>query len=96
MTSIDFHPAIIQLLRLQSRGRRRRMWQRMCQPRRLALSAVACVLAVVWLGNAALTVWLREAASTETLRGLLSLGLVLYAAWHLAKAAFFRPESPFD
>jgi hypothetical protein len=53
-------------------------------------------LAVVWLGNAAITVWLREAASADTLRGLLSLGLVLYATWHVAKAAFFRPESPFE
>jgi hypothetical protein len=94
--TIDIHPAIIQLLWLQSRGRRRRMWQRFCQTRRLALSAVACLLTVVWLGNAAMTVWLREAASEETLRGLLSLGLVLYAAWHLAKVAFFRPESPFE
>jgi hypothetical protein len=96
MTTITFHPATVQLLRLQSRGRRRRIWRRFCQPRRLVLSAVACVLAVVWLGNAAMTVWLREAASAETLRGLLSLGFVLYAAWHLAKAAFFRPESPLE
>ena len=72
------------------------MWRRFCQPRRLVLSAIACVLAVVWLGNAAMTIWLREAASPETLRALLSLGLVLYAGWHFAKAAFFRPESPFD
>jgi len=95
MTTV-FHPAIVQLLRLQSRGRRRRMWDRFCQPRRLVLSAIACVLAVVWLGNAAMTVWLRETASPPTLRALLSLGLVLYAGWHFAKAAFFRPESPFD
>jgi hypothetical protein len=53
-------------------------------------------LAVVWLGNAAMTVWLREAATPQTLGGLMSLGLVLYAAWHLSKAAFFRPESPFE
>jgi hypothetical protein len=96
MYSCNFHPAIILLLRLQSRGRRRRMWQRSCQPRRLALSAVAGVLAIIWLGNAAMTVWLREAASAETLNALLSLGLVLYAVWHLAKAAFFHPESPFE
>ncbi|HEX2473933.1 MAG TPA: hypothetical protein VHK01_04275, partial [Lacipirellulaceae bacterium] len=96
MTAINVHPAMLQLLRLQSRGRRRRMWQRARRPRRLALSAVACVLAVVWLGNAAMTVWLREAASAATLSALLSLGLVFYATWHLAKAAFFRPESPFD
>ena len=72
------------------------MWRRFRQPRRLVLSAVACVLALVWLGNAAITVWLREAASPDTLRALLSLGLVVYALWHLVKAAFFRPESPFD
>ncbi len=43
-----------------------------------------------------MTVWLREAASGETLRALLSLGLLLYAVWHVTKAAFFRPGSPFD
>ena len=96
MTTTVFHPATIRLLRLQSRGRGRRMWARFRQKRRLVLSAVACVLAVVWLGNAAMTVWLRETASPETLRALLSVGLVLYAGWHLAKAAFARPESPFD
>jgi len=72
------------------------MWRQFRQPRRSVLSAVACLLAFVWLGNAALTVWFREAASPVTLRALLSLGLVLYATWHFAKAAFFRPESPFD
>jgi hypothetical protein len=96
MNTQILHPATVQLLWLQSRGRRRRMWRRFRQPRRLVLSVMACLLAVVWLGNAALTVWLREAASPVTLRALLSLGLVLYATWHFAKAAFFRPESPFD
>lgn len=96
MTTSVFHPATVQLLRLQSRGRARRMWARFCQPRRLILSAIAAVLALVWLGNAALTVWLREAASPETLSALLSLSLVFYATWHFAKAAFFRPEAPFE
>lgn len=91
-----FHPATVELLWLQSRGRRRRMWNKFCQPRRLVLSAIACVLAVVWLGNAAMTIWLREAAAPETLRALLSFGLVLYTLWHFTKAAFFRPASPFD
>jgi hypothetical protein len=96
MTTSMFHPATVQLLRLQSRGRRRRMWARFCQPRRLILSTIAGALSLVWLGNAAVTVWLREAATPETLRALLSLSLVLYAAWHFAKAAFFRPETPFE
>ena len=96
MTSTAFHPATLQLLWLQSRGRRRRMVAGFCQTRRLVLSAIACVLAVLWLGNAAMTVWLRETASPEMLRAMLALGMVLYAGWHFTKAAFFRPESPFD
>ncbi|MBI2825189.1 MAG: hypothetical protein HYX69_10935 [Planctomycetia bacterium] len=96
MTTTVSRSAIVRLLWLQSRGRRRRMWGRFCRPRRLILSAVACALAVVWLGNAAMTVWCRETASPQTLRALLSLGLALYAVWHFAKAAFFKPESPFD
>jgi hypothetical protein len=72
------------------------VWTRFCQTRRLILSVIACALAVVWLGNAAMTIWLREAASSETLRALLSLGMILYAGWHFTKAAIFRPETPFD
>jgi hypothetical protein len=43
-----------------------------------------------------MTIWLRETASPQTLRALLSSGLALYVGWHFAKAAFFQPESPFD
>lgn len=96
MIALSIHPAALELLRLESRGRRRRLWQRFRQKRRLMLSAVAGMLAVIWLGNAVMTVWLRESASPDTLRALLSWGLVLYATWHLAKAAFFRPEHPFE
>ncbi len=67
MTTNVFHPGTLELLQLQSRGRRRRIWHRFCQPRRLVLSVVACVLAVAWLGNAALTVWYRQSASPATL-----------------------------
>ena len=45
------HPGMLQLLWLQCRGRRRRMLAQLCQPRRLILSALACLLAVVWLGD---------------------------------------------
>ena len=96
MIATLLHPATILLLGLQSRGRSRRIWSKFCQPRRLILSAIACLLTVVWLGNAVLTVWLREPASAAALRALLSSGLLLYALWHFTKAAFFRPESPFD
>jgi len=95
MTSV-FHPATVELVWLQSRGRRRRLWARFCEPRRLLLSAIACLLTVFWLGNVAMTIWLREPAAIETLRALLSWSLVVYLGWHVASAAFFRPESPLD
>ena len=95
-TAAPIHPAVFQLLALQSRGRVRRMWRRMCLPRRMALTAVACLLAAVWLGNALVTIWLREAASRETLCAMLSLGFATYALWHFTKAAFFRPVAAFD
>ena len=96
MIGSAFHPAVVQLWRLQSHGRFRRMWARFRKRRRLILSVIACALAVVWLGNALLTIFLRETASPERLRALLSLGLLFYAGWHFTKAAFFRPKSPFD
>jgi hypothetical protein len=96
MIKSAFHPAIFRLWRLQSRGRGRRMWGRFRQRRRLVLSAIACVLAAVWLGNAALTIFLRETAAPERLRALVSLSLALYTVWHFTKAACFRPTSPFD
>ena len=42
-----FHPGTLQLLWLQSRGRRRRMVERFRQPRRFLLSGVAIVLAAL-------------------------------------------------
>ena len=96
MSSATFHPATFQLLRLQSRGRRRRMWRTILPAAPAGALGAGLALAVLWLSNAATTVWLRERATPETLRALLSLGLVLYAGWHVTKAAFFRPESPFD
>jgi hypothetical protein len=72
------------------------MVRRFCEPRRLVLSALAAVLAILWIGNAAMTIWLRESASPDTLRALLAGGLVVYAAWHFTQAALFRPGDPFD
>jgi hypothetical protein len=96
MTTSLFHPATLQLVWLQSRGRRRRWWAKFCQPRRLILSAIACILTILWLGNTAMTIWLRQQASQETLHALLSWGFVFYSGWHVVKAAFFRPESALD
>ncbi|MFV2069096.1 MAG: hypothetical protein ACC645_19180, partial [Pirellulales bacterium] len=72
------------------------MGRRFLLPRRLILSLLAILLAAVWLGNAALTVWLREAATPELLRAMVGLGLAFYAIWHLAMVACFRPKQSLE
>lgn len=84
--------ALLHLVATQGRGRLRRMGRRFLLPRRLVLSFLALLLAVAWLGNAMMTVWLRESASPELLRALIGLGLAFYSIWHLAMAACFRPQ----
>ncbi|MEO2049107.1 MAG: hypothetical protein ABGX16_21315 [Pirellulales bacterium] len=84
--------AMLRLVACQGRGRLRRMGQRFLLPRRFILSLLALLLAVAWLGNAVMTVWLRESATPELLRALIGLGLAFYAIWHLAMAACFRPQ----
>jgi hypothetical protein len=56
------------------------------------LSCVGVVLAVFWLGNAALSILFRQAADPAVLQKWLPIGLALYALWHLVKVAYRRPE----
>ena len=84
--------SVLRLVAWQGRGRLRRMGRRFLLPRRMVLSLLAFLLAAAWLGNAAMTVWLRESASPELLQAMVGLGLAFYAIWHLAMAACFRPQ----
>ena len=56
------HRATIQLLRFQSTARLRRTLRRFRGPRRLILSIVALLLAIVWLGQVVASVLFREPA----------------------------------
>lgn len=71
----------------------RRLTTRLLAPRRLFLTSVAIVLAVLWLGNVALSVVLREPLDPATLREGLVLGLLAYAFWHVLKLVYTRPEA---
>jgi hypothetical protein len=84
--------AMLRLVTCQGRGRLRRMGRQFLLPRRMILSLLALLLAVAWLGNAVMTVWLRESATPELLRAIVGLGLAFYAIWHLAMTACFRPQ----
>ncbi len=90
--SAVLHPALVQLLRFQSKGRLRRLARRLSSPRRLVLSCVGVTLAVLWLGNAALSILFRQSADITNLQQWLPFGLLLYGLWHLVKVAYRRPE----
>ncbi len=61
-------------------------------PRRLVLSCIGLALAILWLGNAALSILFRQAADPGVLQRWLPLGLFVYGSWHLVKVAYRRPE----
>ena len=84
--------SVLRLVAWQGRGRLRRMGCRFLLPRRMILSLLAVLLAAVWLGNAVMTVWLREPATPQLLRAMVGFGLAFYAIWHLALVACFRPR----
>ncbi len=92
MNSSTFHPALVRLLRLRSIARLRRLRRRLSSPRRLVLSTLACLLALLWLGNAITSILFRASADPEMLRRWVPLGFAVYGLWHLVKAAYRRPE----
>jgi hypothetical protein len=90
------HPALTLLLRTGAAARLRRLRHRVAAPRRLILSALGLLLAALWLGNAAASVLLREAADPQLLRRWLPLGFCVYGLWHVIKVAYRRPQRPIE
>ena len=90
------HPAIPQLVRCQAQAKLRRLARGFTTPRRITLSCLGLLLAVVWIGEAALSILLRETADPADVRSWLALGLMAYAWWHLLKVACCRPEAPLE
>ena len=60
VTTNILHPALAQLLRHQASARLGRICRGFSTPRRLVLSCLGLLLALIWLSNAALTVFLRQ------------------------------------
>jgi hypothetical protein len=92
MPALDIPPALSQILRLQARGRLRRLGQCCATPRRLALTLSAAVLSCIWLGNVALSILFRESYAVDSIRTWVRVGLTVYAVWHLVRTAWERPQ----
>lgn len=92
VTTNALHPALAQLLRYQASARLKRICRGFSTPRRLGLSCLGLLLALVWLSNAALAIFLREPADPTTLCSAIPLGLLVYSLWHIVRVAYRRPE----
>ncbi len=90
------HPATLQLLRYQAAAQLLRTWHRFRGPRRLLLSLLAILLAVVWLGQVVAGLLFREPADPQKLAVWIPLGLLAYTLWHLLKTACRQPIEPFE
>lgn len=86
------HPALTRLLELRYAGRLGALLRNFTHPRRLAVSILGTLLALVWLGNAVAGVLFREQYDPEAFRDWLTLSFTGYALWHFVRVAWQRPE----
>lgn len=89
---LQFDSSIPWLLRLQTRARVRRIMHGFSTPRRLLLSTLGLLLAIVYLGQAALSMWFREPMAPGRLQTIIPLALTGYVLWDFVQAAWQRPK----
>lgn len=90
------HPALVLLLRQRNAGRLRSIGEQLFAPGKRVRTLLCLLLAVVWLGNAAATVVLREAYTHETFRRSASLALLGYFLWQVIRVAAVRPVAAIE
>jgi hypothetical protein len=90
------HPALAQLLRAQTSAKWRRLRRTCSTRRRLFLSVLAALLAVIWCGNVVMSILLRQPTAPERFERMVPMGLAVYAVWHVLKTAFKRPEEAIE
>ncbi len=94
--SVRVPPALQLLLKLQWIALLRRFKSGLTSPRKLVLSSLAVLLACFWLGNAVVSILLREPYGEETFRHGLLACLTAYFLWPIVKAACKRPPQAIE
>lgn len=96
MLLIGLQPATRSLFRFQSRAGWTRFAGRFRSRRRFVMTLVGLLLAIVWIGQAAAGILLRDSADLDKLRVWIPLSLATYALWNLTKITFRKPVQPFE
>lgn len=84
------------ILRANSKARLRRIRTAFSTPRRVLLSLLVLVLAVVWTGQTVASMLLREPYAPEDFRRWVAIPLFAWFLWHLVRVAWKRPESAIE
>ena len=90
------HPGTRALRKQIAWAQATRMLDGFRSPRRLALSLIALVLGLLWVGQAAAGIFLRGAAEPAQLTAWLAMGMFGFASWNLLKVVFRKPVEPFE
>ncbi|MCA9178622.1 MAG: hypothetical protein KDB14_29375 [Planctomycetales bacterium] len=90
------HPALTRLQSQLFRAQLLRMARRWRNPRRLALSLLAAVIALLWTAQTVVSVLWREPANPDDLRRWIAAGMLAYAYWHWLKAAWRPTDDPLE
>ena len=96
MLLLGLAPATRSLFRFQSRAGWTRFICRFRSRRRIVLTAIGMILAIVWMGQAVAGILLRDSADREKLQLWLPLSLATYVLWNLIKITFRKPVRPFE
>ncbi len=93
---ICVHPAIPHLLACKYRAAFRKCQRAFSTPRRIVLSTLSAMFAIVFLAQAVIGILYRTPAGHEDFVRTVSLGLLVYTLWHLVRTSFKRPEVPIE
>ena len=93
---ISVHPAIPQLLACKYRAAFRKCRRAFSTPRRIVLSTLSIMFAIVFMARAVIGILYRTPAGHEDFVRTVSLGLLVYTLWHLVRTSFKRPEVPIE
>ena len=96
LTSRPAFAALGMLAVWQTQAQLARLGQSFRSPRRQWIALLAVVLAIVWLGQAIISMLFRQAADPALLAIWVPFSLTAYTAWHFIKSISTTPTEPFD
>ncbi len=96
LTSRPAFAALRMLAVWQTQAQLARLGQSFRSPRRRWIALLAVVLAIVWLGQAIISMLFRQAADPALLAIWIPFSLTTYTAWHFIKSISTKPTEPFD